>query len=141
MAAHNEANARQLDFTYEGPTDLAPRATAAPCSGSPPLCVVCSRVPAHLTIVRDQRHLPARLCLRCHHAVRKQRQMLRASLDADDARLRAGRENLSSGIRQHHRDSNLILPRATRLSPAAKYSQLIASRRRAQKAARHALRS
>ena len=141
MAAYNETNARQLDFTYEGATGLAARATAPPCSDSPLLCVVCSRVPAHLTIVRDRRHLPARLCLRCHHVVRKQRQMLRASLDADDARLRAGRENLSSGIRQHHRDSNLILSRATRLSPAAKYSQLIASRRRAQKAARHALRS
>ena len=140
MAAHNEATARQLDFTYEGPTGLAPRAAAPPRPGPAPLCVVCGRVPAHLTIARDRGHLPARLCLRCHHAVRQQRRMLRASLDAGEGRL-AGPEADSGGARRFRGDTSLIVPRDTTLSPAGKYRQLTASRRRAQKAARQALRS
>ena len=140
MVALNEATARQLDFTYEGLTGLAPRATAPRRPGPAPLCVVCGRVPAHLTIARDPGHRPARLCLRCYHAVRLQRRMLRANLDAGEGRL-AGPAATAGWARRFRGETSLIVPRDTTLSPSGKYRQLTASRRRAQKAARQALRS
>ena len=125
MAQHQEAAATQLDLTYDGPWPVAVRPLARPRRGSARLCVVCGRVPAHLTIEREPGHRPARLCLRCHHAVMRQRRMARAGLEpADPGRAKGG---------------GLIVPRESALSADALYRQLSRSRRRAQKAARVAV--
>ena len=88
------------------------------------LCVVCGRVPAHLTIERKRGRRPARLCLRCHSAVMRQRRMARAELEP---------------VKTARVDSGLIVPRASGLSAEALSRRLSRSRRRAQKAARVAL--
>ena len=90
MAHYYEATVHQLDFTYgrqpgqrrqaaqQGPV---PQPVTAAARGTARLCVVCGRVPAHLTInltSTDPRQRPVGLCLRCHYAVMQQRRMARA---------------------------------------------------------------
>lgn len=124
MAEHREVTATQLDLAYDEPWPVAVRPLARPRRGAARLCVVCGRMPAHLTIERASGQRPARLCLRCHHAVMRQRRMARAGLDpAGAARPQGG----------------LIVSRDNRLSADALYRKLSTSRRRAQKAARVAL--
>ena len=77
------------------------------------LCVVCGHRRACLTLARDG-HAPARLCLRCHHAVMRQRRRL-------------------------HGDAGLVVPRGAGATNTAKYEALTHRRRRAQVAARRAL--
>lgn len=124
MAEHREVTATQLDLTYDGPWPVAVRPLAKPRRGAARLCVVCGRVPAHLTIERASGRRPARLCLRCHHAVMRQRRMARAGLEP------AGAVRPKGG---------LIVPRENTLSADALYRKLSTSRRRAQKAARVAM--
>ena len=146
MAHHHAATARQLDFTYDGqldqqgqPAQRGPVAkpVIAPRHGAAHLCVVCGRVPAHLTLKlmstsgnarRRRQQKPARLCLRCHHAVMQQRRMVRAQLT--EGRSEPRRPSAGGG---------LIVPRSSTLTGDRKYRQLTKSRRRAQKAARAAL--
>ena len=125
MAQDQDATARQLDLTYDGPWPAVVRSLAKPRRGPARLCVVCGRVPAHLTIEREPGHRAARLCLRCHHAVMRQRRMARAGLE----RTEPGRTNGGS----------LIVPRESGLTADAMHQQLSKSRRRAQKAARVAI--
>ena len=49
MAEHRKATAIQLDLTYDGPWPVAVRPLAKPRRGAARLCVVCGRMPAHLT--------------------------------------------------------------------------------------------
>ena len=137
MAHYQEATARQLGFPYDGPgpglpAEAAPNAPPRPRPGPRPLCAVCGRVPAHLTIGRDRKQLPARLCLRCHHAVMRQRRMLRAKLRDND-------KYTPPVITDRVGATGLIVPRQSGLSGDRKYRRLAQSRGRAQKAARHAL--
>ncbi len=117
-----EGAATQLDLTYDGPWPVAVRPLAKPRRRPARLCVVCGRVPAHLTIEREPGQRPARLCLRCHHAVMRQRRMARAGLEPGQAN-----------------GGGLIVPRESGLSADALYRRLSRSRRRAQKAARVAI--
>ncbi len=124
MAQHLKETPEQLDLTYDGPWPRAVAPVTKARRGPARLCVVCGRVPAHLTIERNRGHRPARLCLRCHNAVMRQRRMARAGLEP----LKTARVN-----------SGLIVPRASGLSAEALHTRLSRSRRRAQKAARVAL--
>lgn len=124
MAEHREVTATQLDLTYDGPWPVAVRPLAKPRRGAARLCVVCGRAPAHLTIERASGRRPARLCLRCHHAVMRQRRMARAGLEP------------AAAVRPQ---GGLIVSRENTLSGEALYRKLSTSRRRAQKAARVAL--
>lgn len=140
MAHYYEATVHQLDFTYgrqpgqrrqaaqQGPV---PQPVTAAARGTARLCVVCGRVPAHLTInltSTDPRQRPVGLCLRCHYAVMQQRRMARAQLD-----------EYQSGHKRWAADDGLIIPRSSALSRDRKYRQLTTSRRQAQKALRSAL--
>ena len=127
MAQFQEATAKQLDFTYEGERRPAAEPLTAPRRGPARLCALCGRVPAHLTLERQHGRRPARLCLRCHHAVMRQRRMVRATLDT------------SARPPVNDVDVRLIVPRDNGLSGDRKYRQLAQSRHRAQKAARRAL--
>ena len=118
MARQLEATARQLDFTGVDPWPPAGLPMVKPRPGPARLCVVCGRVRAHLTIERHPGHRPARLCLRCHHAVMQQRRMARAGL----------RRRVTSG-------TDLIVPRESDLPRGEKYRVLSRARRRAQEAA------
>lgn len=141
MTHHDDATTTQLDLGYDGPTTgpetdgprgrpLVATAVTAPRRGPARLCIVCGRVPAHVTLQMAERPRglrAARLCLRCHHAVRQQRRMVRAQLDAASPRvLRAA-------------TVGLIVPRSSPLEGDLKYRQLIRSRRHAQKMARRVL--
>ena len=125
MAQQREGTARQLELTYDGPWPVAVRPLAKARRGRARLCVVCGRVPAHLTIEHAAGRRPARLCLRCHHAAMRQRRMARAGLEPVAA-VRA-------------KGGGLIVPRESALSADARYGRLSRSRRRAQKAARLAV--
>lgn len=141
MAQYQDATARQLGFPYDDPdsrrrAEAAPGAPPRPRPGPRPLCAVCGRVPAQLTLDLARRRLPARVCLRCHHSVMRQRRMLRATLgghghDHDKATGPVRVEGVGA--------TGLIVPRQSGLSGDRKYRRLAQSRRRAQKAARHAL--
>lgn len=124
MAQGQKGTPTQLDLAYDGPWPVAVGPLAKPRRGTVRLCVVCGRVPAHLTIEREPGHRPARLCLRCHHAVMRQRKMARAGLHRTEPGLANG---------------GLIVPRKSGLSTDALYRRLSRSRRRAQKAARMAI--
>lgn len=124
MAQQQEPTPEQLDLTYDGSWPRAVTPVTKTRRGPARLCVVCGRVPAHLTIERKQGHRPARLCLRCHNAVMRQRRMARAGLEPLE----------TVGM-----NSGLIVPRASGLTPEALHRRLSTSRRRAQKAARVAL--
>ena len=138
MGRHQQAAARQLDFGSRGGngefTPVVERRVARPV----PLCVVCGRHPAHLTLTRQHGHAPARLCLRCHHAVMQHRRMLRADLSS------AAQTTSPPGPqpeRTHHLagDVGLIVPKGRRLSAEARHAVLNHRRRRAQVAARKVL--
>jgi len=96
------------------------------------ICVVCRRVSARLTLKvtspENSQVQPPRLCLRCHHAVMQQRKMIRMR-----------RSGFGTRNAQLTFEDGLIVPRASELAGAAKYDQLLKSRRRAQKAARRAI--
>ena len=142
MAHHHEATVQQFDFTYtrqprqrsqmaqQGlmakPITAAARRTAC-------LCVICGRVPAHLTIKltsMDPQQRPAGLCLRCHFAVMQQRRVVRAQLDEHQP----AHKRLAA-------DDGLIVPRSSAFKRDRKYKYqlLTTSRRLAQKALRCAL--
>lgn len=123
MAQQQEGTPTQLDLTYDGPWPLAVTPVTKPRRGRARLCAVCGRVPAHLTIERKRGHRPARLCLRCHNAVMRQRRMARAGIEP---------------IKSVRSNSGLIVPKASGLSTEV-LRRLSSSRRRAQKAARVAL--
>lgn len=125
MAQRQQGTPTQLDLTYDGSWPVAVRPVAKPRRGATRLCAVCGRVPAHLTLEREPRHRPARLCLRCHHAVMRQRRMARAGLEPVERGATHG--------------GGLIVPRKSGLSADALSRRLSRSRRRAQKAARVAL--
>ena len=124
MAQRRDGTPAQLDLAYDGPWPVAVRLLARARRASARLCVVCGRVPAHLIVEREPGHPPARLCLRCHHGVMRQRKMARAGLGP------------AGSVRA---DDGLIVPRESGLSAAALYQRLSTSRRRAQQAARAAL--
>lgn len=109
----------QAEFT---PVAQAPRA----------LCRFCGRAPARLRVTRP-RGTPVELCLRCHHAVMKQRRPRKMALSA-----RVSRPSLSARLSRSSPPA-LIIPRGAGLSDTAKYAQLTHRRRRAQVAARRAL--
>ncbi|MFL2434830.1 MAG: hypothetical protein ACJ0H0_08020 [Vicinamibacterales bacterium] len=96
------------------------------------ICVVCQRVSARLTLKvtspENSQVQPPRLCLRCHHAVMQQRKMIRMR-----------RSGFGTRNAQLTFEDGLIVPRVSELAGAAKYDQLLKSRRRAQKAARRAI--
>lgn len=89
-------------------------------------------------MARNQGHAPAKLYLRCHHAVMRQRRMLHAGL-----RVPRGRHLATPSSQRSRQDTasntTLIVSRESRLSRQAKYATLSRSRRRAQIAARRAL--
>jgi hypothetical protein len=124
MAQNPDGQPTQLDLTYDGSWPLAVTPVTKPRRRPARLCVVCGRVPAHLSVERKRGHRPARLCLRCHNAVMRQRRMARAGLES----VKPGRVK-----------SGLIVPRASGLSAEALHRRLSMSRRRAQKAARVAI--
>lgn len=144
MGRHQQAAARQLDFdssaqTEESLTLVSKHRVPRPA----PLCVVCGRHPAHLTVTRQHGHAPAKLCLRCHHTVMRHRKMLRADLVAPVPDPSLGQETASrpeSGRRHHlSGDVGLIVSRTQRLSSEARRAALNHTRRRAQVAARRVL--
>ncbi len=108
----------QAEFT---PVAQAPRA----------LCRFCARAPARLSLTRSKGS-PVELCLRCHHAVMKQRQPPKIALPS--------RPSLSSRLSRSSPPA-LIIPRGAGLPDTAKYAELTHRRRRAQVAARRALES
>lgn len=125
MARQREGTPTQLDLTYDGSWPAEVRPVAKPRHGVARLCAVCGRVPAHLTLKRESGHRPARICLRCHHAVLRQRRLARA-----------GGEPAELGPAH---GGGLIVPRKSGLSVDALSRRLSRSRVRAQKAARVAL--
>ena len=125
MGRYQEATARELDF--ESGVPFTPAAAA---DGRRPfsLCVVCGRHRARLTIAQHRGHQPAQLCLRRHHAVMRQRKMLRVVRTQPKPPQRSG-----------HASINLIVPRDAKLSPELRRAALNHRRRRAHVAARRAL--
>ncbi len=140
MGRHQQAAARQLDFdSADCSVDFAPTAEREHRISRPvPLCVVCGRHPAHLTLTRQHGHAPAKLCLRCHHAVMQHRKMLRADLSSAD---QTAPTPVPESARTHHLsgDVGLIVPRGKTLSAEARHAALNHRRRRAQVAARRVL--
>ena len=141
---NDAAGARQLDF--EVPSRHKSKMRLRP-EEHVPLCVVCGRSRARLTLARNHGQAPVKLCLRCHHAVMRQRKMLRAGLLSTGNSVPASAGPASrvgvggSGERKHRvaGDAGLIVPRDGHLSGDAKYAVLTRHRRRAQVAARRAL--
>ena len=133
MSQNHEATAQELEF--EPLSGEAYRSSRA--SNPVPLCVVCGRARARLSLARDHGHAPAQLCLRCHHAVMEQRKMLRAKLHESPANPQVAR----GVFRRHHLagDAGLIVPRGASLAHEAKYAELTRRRHRAQVAVRRAL--
>ena len=135
MGRHEQTAARQLVFDSSGDHDSdVGRALERerPISGPTPLCAVCGRHQAHLTLIRQHGHKPAKLCLRCHHAVMQHRKMLRADLPSTTHPQRERAHHLSG-------DAGLIVFRDQRLSAEARHAALDHRRRRAQVAARRVL--
>ena len=150
MQRENDANAHQLDFdsfpapgSTEGHDGQHPARLYA--EGPVPLCVVCGRARARLTLKRGRGHEPARLCLRCHHRVMQQRKMLRAGLPpqqpSSDRLKTAVADTVRDPVRRHKvsGDAGLIVQREARSAGDGKYDLLAHRRRRAQVAARRAL--
>jgi hypothetical protein len=141
MGRHEQTAARQLVFDSSGDHD-ADVASALererPILRPTPLCAVCGRHPAHLTLTRQHGHKPAKLCLRCHHAVMQHRKMLRADLSSTS---RSASTTDAQRERAHHLsgDAGLIVSRDQRLSAEARHAALDHRRRRAQVAARRVL--
>ena len=135
MGRYQQATARQLDFDSDF-TSAAGREHRV--SRPVPLCVVCGRHPAHLTLTRQHGHAPAKLCLRCHHAVMQHRKMLRADLFPDE---QMAPEAVPPSARPHHLsgDAGLLIPRGKPLSAETRHAALDHRRRRAQVAARRVL--
>ena len=133
MSQNHEATAQELEF--ESLSGEAYRSRRA--SNPVPLCVVCGRARARLSLARDHGHAPAKLCLRCHHTVMQQRKMLRAKLHESPANPLVER----GALRRHHLagDAGLIVPRGASLAHEAKYAELPRRRHRAQVAVRRAL--
>ena len=121
MGSSQESAARQLAFYYhELPLVVAGDRARRPRPAA--LCVLCGKHPAHLTVARHKGYRPAKLCLRCHHAVMRQRRMLRASLRAPH-----GRHSVTPTSQRREdtvADTTLIVSRDRRLSPQAKYATL-----------------
>ena len=134
MGRYQEATARHLDFESGVPFD--PAATAERPRRAP-LCVVCGKHPAHLTVAQHRAQRPARLCLRCHHAVMRQRKMLRVLPATPESSASIGQTERRAY--QASKDLGLIVPRGARISPEARDAALNHRRRRAQVAARRAL--
>jgi len=136
MGRDQQATARQLDFDAGDnradftPTDGREHRVERPV----PLCVVCGRHPAYVTLTRQHGHAPAKLCLRCHHAVMQHRKMLRADLSVAD-------QTASMSARSHHLsgDVGLIVQPGKQLSAEVRHAALNHHRRRAQVAARRFL--
>lgn len=122
MAQYQDATARQLDLAYE---EEVVEQDAQPETGHHRLCEICGRVEAHLTIPAAHGRQPAIVCLRCHHAVRQQRRMLRAALTRSPAPATA--------------PGGLIVQNEGSLPGDRKYRELEHRRHRAQIAARKAL--
>ena len=139
MGRYQQATARQLDFdSGDDSADFTPVAGREHRVSRPvPLCVVCGRHPANLTLTRQHGHAPAKLCLRCHHAVVQHRKMLRADLSSVDLAVSTSPHS----ARTHHLsgDVGLIVPPGQRLTAEARHAALDHRRRRAQVAARRAL--
>ena len=121
MAQYQDATARQLDLAYED--DIAEQ--DQPGIRHHRLCEMCGRVEAHLTIPAAHGRQPAVVCLRCHHAVRQQRRMLRAAMARSLAPATA--------------PGGLIVEKESSLPADRKYRELEHRRHRAQVAARKAL--
>ena len=154
-SAKDAVGARQLDLqvparrTVSGVSGRRAAERRPRTEGPVPLCVVCGRARARLTLNRNHGQAPIRLCLRCHHGVMQQRKMLRAGL----APTRVGglasaglarRDSVGDTAERKHQvagDAGLIVRRDARLSGDAKYATLTHHRRRAQVAARRALES
>ena len=148
MGRHQQATARQLDFDSSAHTEESLTLELEHRVSRPvPLCIVCGRHPAHLTMTRQHGHAPAKLCLRCHHTVMQHRKMLRANLSAPgpdsgpDPSLAQETTSKPQSGRQHHvsGDVGLIVPRTQSLSSEARRAALNHRRRRAQVAARRVL--
>lgn len=141
-SAKDTVGARQLDLqvparrTVSGVSGRRAAERRPRTEGPVPLCVVCGRARARLTLNRNHGRAPIRLCLRCHHGVMQQRKMLRAGLARRDS---VG--DTAERKRQVAGDAGLIVRRDARLSGDAKYATLTHHRRRAQVAARRALES
>ena len=140
MGRYQQATARQLDFdSGELSADFTPAVGPENRVSRPvPLCVVCGRHRAHFTLTRQHGHVPAKLCLRCHHAVTQHRKMLRADLSAAN---QTPSTPAPRSARAHHLsgDLGLIVPAGKPLSAEARHAALDHRRRRAQVAARRAL--
>ena len=140
MGRYHQATARQLDFdSVDDRADFAPAEEREHRVSRPvPLCAVCGRHPAHLALTREHGHAPAKLCLRCHHAVMQQRKMLRADLSGAD---RTASTSIALSARTHHLsgDVGLIVEPGKPLSAEARHAALDHRRRRAQVAARRLL--
>ena len=114
MGRYQEATARQLDFESGVPfTPISSAERLRPAR----LCVVCGRHPVHLMVTQQRGHQAAKVCLRCHLAVMRQRKMLRL---------------LPASSRHATSDLGLIVPRDSHLSPEARTARLEYQRRRAQ---------
>lgn len=139
MGRYQHATARQLDFdSGDDSADLTPVARREHRVSRPvPLCVVCGRHPANVTLTRQHGHAPAKLCLRCHHAVMQHRKMLRADLSTVDHAVSTPPQS----ARMHHfsGDVGLIVPPGQPLTAEARHAALDHRRRRAQVAARRVL--
>ena len=140
MGRYQQATARQLDFdSGEDSADFTPAAGREHRVSRPvSLCDVCGRHPAHLMLTRQHGHAPAKLCLRCHHAVMQHRKMLRADLSTAD---QTASTPVPQSARTHHLsgDVGLIVPPGKSLSAEARHAALDHRRRRAQVAARRML--
>jgi len=136
MGQYQEATARLLDFESGVPFD--PAATAER-PRPVPLCVVCGQHPARLTVAQHRSQRPAKLCLRCHHAVMRQRKMVRVLPATLEKPASASIGRAERGANHESGDLGLIVPRGASMSPEARDAELNHRRRRAQVAARQAL--
>jgi hypothetical protein len=133
MTRYQDATARQLDFGYEVERTSSERPSGE--AGHHQLCEMCGRVQAHLYIPAAHGQQPAAVCLRCHHAVRQQKRMLRAAIKDGHAGVPAPSRLISSPVGETATDDAPVSP------PSADqlYKELEHRRRRAQVAARKAL--
>jgi hypothetical protein len=131
MARYQDATARQLDFGYEVDATSSERPSGE--KGPHQVCEMCGRVEAHLYIPAAHGQQPAAVCLRCHHAVRQQKRMLRASIRHEAGAPAASRLiPQAGGTTANH-------PQSSSRSTEDLYKELEHRRRRAQVAARKAL--
>lgn len=136
MGRYQEATARHLDFESGVPFDSA---ATVERPRPAPLCVVCGQHPAHLTVAQHRAQRPAKLCLRCHHAVMRQRKMLRVLPATPESSASASIGRTERRAYHASGDLGLIVPRGASMLPEARDAALNHRRRRAQVAARRAL--